>query len=95
MTDWYKRQTPNNSGVWNELESTYNIDEAQYIIMQEETSLNSIDKNKTLFFGKEPHYIVKNRCPDCFRNFHFELYFVPLKQIKHYLLTIYFLDGAL
>ena len=72
MTDWYKRQTPNNSGVWNELESTYNVNEADYIIMQEETTLNNIDKNKTLFFGKEPHYIVKNRCPDCFRNFHFE-----------------------
>lgn len=72
MTDWYKRQTPNKSGVWDNIEYTYNYGEADYIIMQETTNLN-IDKNKTIFFGKEPDYITKNRCPNCFRNFHFEI----------------------
>lgn len=73
MTDWYKRQTPNNRGVWGKIESTYNIDESDYIIMQETTNLKNIDKSKTIFFGKEPDYIAKNRCSNCFRNFHFEL----------------------
>jgi len=73
MTDWYKRQTPKNSGVWGCIEVTYDLDEADYIIMQETTNLKNIDKNKTIFFGKEPDYIAKNRCPNCFRNFHFEV----------------------
>ena len=72
MTNWYKRQTPNNSGVWNELESTYDIDESDYIVMQDVTSEN-IDKSKTIFLGKEPNYISKHRCGDCFRELHHEL----------------------
>jgi hypothetical protein len=73
MTDWYKRQTPNNKGIWYGIESTYNIEESDYIIIQETTDIKNVDKNKTIFFGKEPDYIAKNRCPNCFRNFHFEL----------------------
>lgn len=73
MTDWYKNQTPNKEGKWGNIESTYNINESDYIIMQENTTLKNIDKSKTIFFGKEPNYITKNRCPNCFRNFHFEL----------------------
>ncbi len=72
MTDWYNKQTPNNDGVWDNLESTYNIDKSDYIIMQDATSEN-VDKSKTIFLGKEPNYISKYRCGDCFRELHHEL----------------------
>jgi len=72
MTNWYKRQTPKNSGVWGNIESTYDIKNSDYIIMQETTTLKNIDKTKTIFFGKEPYYIAKNSCNNCLKEFHFE-----------------------
>jgi hypothetical protein len=71
MTDWYKKQTPNNNGIWGDFECTYNKNEANYIIMQDVTSEN-IDKSKTIFLGKEPNHIIKHRCPNCLKEFHHE-----------------------
>ena len=34
----YKRQTPNSLGVWGNLEGTYNIEEADYVLIQDDTS---------------------------------------------------------
>lgn len=71
MTDWYKKQTPNNSGEWNNMVSVYNQNNADFIIMQDVSS-EKLDMSKTIFLGKEPNYIVKHRCPTCFKEFHHE-----------------------
>jgi hypothetical protein len=71
MTDWYKKQTPNNLGIWDDIECIYDKNIADFIIMQDVTSEN-IDKTKTIFFGKEPNHITKHRCNNCLKEFHHE-----------------------
>ncbi len=71
MTDWYKKQTPNNLGIWNDIECVYDKNIADFIIMQDVTSEN-IDKTKTIFFGKEPNHIAEHRCNNCLKEFHHE-----------------------
>lgn len=71
MTDWYKKQTPNESGIWDDLVCTYNKNEADFIVMQDVTSEN-INRSKTIFLGKEPNYIARHDCPNCFRSMHHE-----------------------
>ena len=57
-TDWatsqklledYKYQTPNNLGIWEDLQGTSNIDEADIIIIQDYTK----EKDKLGRFSKE------------------------------------------
>ena len=71
MTNWYKKQTPNNLGIWDDIECVYDKNIADFIIMQDVTSEN-IDKTKTIFFGKEPNHIAKHRCKNCLKEFHHE-----------------------
>jgi len=71
MTDWYKKQTPRNEGVWEDTICVYDKNEANYIIMQDTTTEN-IDKTKTIFFGKEPNHIAKHRCNNCMKELHHE-----------------------
>lgn len=67
LADTYKIQTPNNSGIWNDLELTYNEGEADYVIVQDGTNVPVKDMSKVIFFGREPrhvHYFMwdKNKC---------------------------------
>jgi len=52
----YKKQSPNELGVWKNIESTTNVDEADYLVIQdncEEPLLNKFPKNKRLYFSRE------------------------------------------
>ena len=53
----YRYQTPGNSGVWENIVATTNLEESEYIVIQDETSDKSLyDKfppNKRLYFNRE------------------------------------------
>ena len=57
LLDDYKRQTPNNSGCWNNfLEGTDNIDDADILIIQDECSIkefNHFEPNNRYYFSRE------------------------------------------
>jgi len=71
MVDWYKKQTPNSDGIWENISCVYDKKNANFIIMQDSTSEN-INYEKTIFFGKEPNHISKHRCSKCLKEFHHE-----------------------
>ena len=73
VLNMFIHQSPNNKGVWGDIEAVTNKNEADYIVVQDNTSEN-VDYSKVIFFGREPSYIqginpkwVKNKC---FRFFH-------------------------
>lgn len=45
----FKHQTPNNDGVWNDIVAVTNKDEADYIIVQDNTS-EAVNFDKVIFF---------------------------------------------
>lgn len=53
----YRFQTPNNSGVWEDIEATTNIDEAEYLVIQDECRdegvLRRFEPKKRLYFNRE------------------------------------------
>jgi len=65
-TDWansqtlledYRFQTPGNKGVWEDLEGTYNLDEADIVVIQDYTKekdkLNRFSKEQLIYFSRE------------------------------------------
>ena len=42
MCENYIRQTPNGSGVWEDIQVTYDIDEADYLIIEDNCSIEEI-----------------------------------------------------
>ena len=71
MTDWYKKQTPKNYGIWEDIISVEDIKKSDFHIKQDVSSEN-LDLRKTIFFGKEPKHIANHRCPNCLKEFHHE-----------------------
>jgi len=71
----YNKQTPKKDGVWNQLVGTDNISEADYIIVQDDTTEN-VDLNKVIFFGTEPNHVLSKNVSlkwrNSFRFFHHE-----------------------
>lgn len=56
MVSCYANQTPNLDGCWNEISYTTNIEEADYVIIEDNCSnevLNSFPKEKLLYFSRE------------------------------------------
>jgi len=56
MVACYVNQTPNLDGCWNEISYTTNIEEADYVIIEDNCStevLNSFPKEKLLYFSRE------------------------------------------
>ena len=53
----YRYQTPGNSGIWEDIVATTNLEDAEYLVIQDETSDKSLyDKfppNKRLYFNRE------------------------------------------
>ena len=52
----YKKQSPNELGIWKNIESTTNINEAEYLIIQDSCDsvlLNKFPKDKRLYFSRE------------------------------------------
>ena len=71
MCDWYKKQTPKNSGIWENIISVEDKNKCDFHIKQDVSS-ESLDLKKTIFFGKEPKHIANHRCPNCLKEFHHE-----------------------
>lgn len=64
----YRFQTPNNSGVWEDIQATTNIDEAEFLVIQdecnEESVLRKFEPKKRLYFNREALSThLKNRYP--------------------------------
>ena len=66
-------QSPNRKGEWDDIKAVTNKKDADYIIVQDNTS-ETVDYKKVIFFGREPSYIqginpkwLNNKC---FRFFH-------------------------
>ena len=57
LLEQYKKQTPNNSGVWNNLVGIDNIDNADIIIALGPIQSNLIDPSKIIQFRREPDFI--------------------------------------
>lgn len=57
LLDIYTKQTINRNGVWNNLIGTTNLQEADYIIVQDDTT-ESIDTSKVIFLGTEANHII-------------------------------------
>jgi hypothetical protein len=83
-TDWatsqklledYKYQTPNNLGIWEDLQGTSNIDEADIIIIQDYTKekdkLGRFSKEQLIYFSREAldRQSIKNYPEDKYTHF--------------------------
>ncbi len=60
LLNWFKRQTPNSSGIWENLEGTTNLDEADYIVHLGDLT-NHSNPEKVLQFRREPDFIMPFR----------------------------------
>ena len=65
LEERYKFQTKNHEGVWDNIKSTSNYDEADYFIIMgglpKKIKKNSIPDNKKIYFQREPKEIVKKQ----------------------------------
>jgi hypothetical protein len=83
-TDWansqtlledYRFQTPGNKGVWEDLEGTYNLDEADIVVIQDYTKekdkLNRFSKEQLIYFSREAldRQSIKNYPEDKYTHF--------------------------
>ena len=71
---YLKKQTPNNSGVWDNIKLTNNIKEADFVIVQDGSDQAINNLKNVIFFGREPRHI-KYYCWDkekCYKVFHHE-----------------------
>lgn len=75
MLEDYKLQTPNNDGVWEDLIGVANYEEADYIVIQDNTiikpNLNSFPKEKLLYFSREAldNFSIRQYPEDKFTHF--------------------------
>tara|TARA_Y100000593_G_scaffold83418_1_gene157149 strand:+ start:3242 stop:4114 length:873 start_codon:yes stop_codon:yes gene_type:complete len=56
MVSDYIKQTPNNTGIWNDITYTLNVNEADYLIIQDSCDqhlLNMFEPNQRLYFSRE------------------------------------------
>lgn len=60
LLDLYRRQTPNNDGIWNNIIGTTNPYNADYYICSDKTNEISPNYNRTFFFGREPQEIFSH-----------------------------------
>lgn len=66
-------QTPSNLGIWGNITYTLDKNEADYIIVMDE-STEQVEPKKVIFFGREPHYVgTKTWDQESYGNYHHEL----------------------
>jgi hypothetical protein len=55
----YSRQTPSNSGIWEDVQGVSNIEEADYCILMNGTTSDTseLDWSRVIYFQREPHFI--------------------------------------
>jgi hypothetical protein len=72
LVENFRHQTPDNSGTWENITFTLNKDEADYIIIMDETS-ESVVEEKVIFLGREPSAVgLKEWTKNSFGNYHHE-----------------------
>lgn len=57
LTNLYKSLSPGNSGIWENLEIVNNLEECDYVIVQDKPEEIIPENKKVIFFGREPKYI--------------------------------------
>lgn len=57
LRNFYVRQSPNSSGIWEDIQIVENIDNADFVIVQDKPEENIPLDKKVIFFGREPSYI--------------------------------------
>jgi hypothetical protein len=76
MSNFYNRQTINNSGVWNDIKVTLNINESDYVIVLDNTEEPIPKDKKIIFLGREPNHILSRdnslKFKDCYNFLHHE-----------------------
>jgi hypothetical protein len=70
MKKLFDAQTPNNSGIWNDIQSVDSIDEANYVIVQDDAKYDKPPKGKVIFFGREPEHVNARLWADCYASYH-------------------------
>jgi hypothetical protein len=71
LSDFYKKQTPNASGIWNNIVCVDSWEEADYVIVMDGVNAGRIPpKDKVVFFGREPRHVNYRRWEDCKLSFH-------------------------
>jgi len=63
LLDQYKKQSPHNSGAWENVEATLNIDEADYYVMSDKTKEIPPDVARVIFLGREPQHVYLHSPP--------------------------------
>jgi len=71
LTELFKKQTPNSSGVWDNVVCVNNVEDADYEIVQDKTSAK-YNSEKLIFLGREPYYVHQHDIVDAKYNFHHE-----------------------
>ena len=73
--NYLKKQTPGNKGVWDNIELTYKMEDADFIVVQDDSDQGIIDFKKVIFFGREPKHVKLHNWnrKDCYKSYHHEL----------------------
>lgn len=75
LLDEYRYQTPGNKGIWEDLHGTDNLEEADYVIIQdfttEKNKLDRFDKSQLIYFSREAldTYSINNYPSDRYTHF--------------------------
>lgn len=68
-------QTPNNTGIWSNIQAVSNQKEADFVIVMDR-SMEPVDLKKVIFFGREPKHVhgaYSEWHMPCFGNYHHEM----------------------
>lgn len=69
LTSLFKTQTPYNSGTWNNIVVVDNVNQSDFEIVQDKTT-SIYDKNKLIFFGREPKHVHLHDITEASKRFH-------------------------
>lgn len=75
ILDYFKRQTPNSDGRWNNVVAVKSQIDADYIIVQDGSTEPITNMKKVIFFGREPAHVKLHNwnSKGCYKSYHHEL----------------------
>ena len=74
MLDYFKRQTPDCAGKWEDMVAVGSQEDADYVIVQDGSTESIKDIRKVIFFGREPRHVKLHDWSkeNCHRSYHHE-----------------------
>lgn len=58
ITDFYKRQSPLEKGIWGSIKAVDNINDCEFVIVLDDTQENIPQNKKIIFLGREPDHVL-------------------------------------